>query len=96
MKKRSKKLISLCVAVGLLVSSLTGCGGSDKGSDAPQTDAAENAETAPEGSAGKELSIAASHNYSCHISVTSYTLSLSVLPLYILPLYILLLYVLLL
>lgn len=70
MKKRSKKLISLFVAVGLLVSSLTGCGGADKGTDAaPQTDAAENAESTSEGgteSSGKDLSIVVSHQPYSH------------------------------
>lgn len=70
MKKRSKKLISLFVAVGLLVSSLAGCGGADKGTDAaPQTDAAENAESTSEGgaeSSGKDLSIVVSHQPYSH------------------------------
>lgn len=68
--KRSKKLISLFVAVGLLVSSLAGCGGADKGTDAaPQTDAAENAESTSEGgaeSSGKDLSIVVSHQPYSH------------------------------
>lgn len=70
MKKRSKKLISLFVAVGLLVSSLAGCGGADKGTDAaPQTDAAENAESTSEGgaeSSGEDLSIVVSHQPYSH------------------------------
>ena len=60
MKRRSKKLISLLVATGLLAGSLAGCGNSDKGSD-PSSGSETGAEAGAE-----NLSIVVSHQPYSH------------------------------
>ena len=64
MKRRSKKLISLLVATGLLAGSLAGCGNSDKGSD-PSSGSEAGTETGAEAGA-ENLSIVVSHQPYSH------------------------------
>lgn len=69
MKRRSKKLISLFVAVGLMAASLAGCGGGGKAADttpAADTEEAAGSGTETAGGSGKDLSIVVSHQPYSH------------------------------